>query len=311
MSYVLFADDHADTRQLVRDVLAAAGHDVALAADGIEALRSVAAREPELLILDLNMPGLGGIEVCRRLKRNPFTAHIPVLVLTALGSVDYKIEGFEAGADDYLAKPFDPRELRVRVNALLRLVQREGDRNPTTGLPGGRAIEDELARRARQGVPFAVCYLDLDHFKPFCDTFGFTLADEVIRRTGRALRQALDGREAGADRGEPDFVGHIGGDDFIVVTTAERAESVARECVQRFHAVVAELVDPAIAAADSFDGVDRDGVAKRFPLARMTAAVLTIEPGHWRSTQELGARAAEVKRLARRRGAGTILVAAV
>jgi len=86
------------------------------------------------------------------------------------------VAAFEAGADDYLAKPFDPRELRARIVALLRIVRREGDRNPTSGLPGGQAIEEEIERRAEAGESFAICYIDLDNFKPFADTFGFSLA---------------------------------------------------------------------------------------------------------------------------------------
>ncbi|HEY7877703.1 MAG TPA: response regulator, partial [Gemmatimonadaceae bacterium] len=167
MSYVLCVDDHEDMRLMVREILASAGHEVHLAPDGPSALAAIQSREPALLVLDLIMPGMSGIEVCRAVKLNPFTARIPVLMLTARGDVEHKVEAFEAGADDYLAKPFDPRELRARIVALLRLVRREGDRNPTSGLPGGKAIEDEIARRAGLRERFAICYIDLDNFKPF------------------------------------------------------------------------------------------------------------------------------------------------
>src|SRR5688500_17866097 len=170
-------------RLMVRDLLEASGHEVALAPDGATALVRLREREPDLLILDVSMPGMTGFEVCRAVKENPFTARIPVLMLTGEGDVERKVEGFEAGADDYLAKPFDPRELRARVNALVRLVRREGDRNPTSGLPGGRAIEEELGRRVAAGRPFAVGYFDIDNFKPFNDVFGFATADAVIRGT--------------------------------------------------------------------------------------------------------------------------------
>jgi PleD family two-component response regulator len=158
-------------------------------------------------------------------------------MLTAQGDVDHKVAGFEAGADDYLAKPFDPRELRARVVALLRIVRREGDRNPTSGLPGGTAIEEEITRRAQQSEAFAVCYIDLDNFKPFADTFGFTAADTVIREMGAAVRGAV--QAVGTPR---DFVGHIGGDDFIVVTVADHAEPIARETASRFVEVAGRAV---------------------------------------------------------------------
>jgi diguanylate cyclase (GGDEF)-like protein len=292
-------------RRMVRDVLEAFGHEVRVVPDGASALAAVAEREPDLLILDRQMPILNGIETCRAVKENPFISHIPVLMLTALGAVERKLEGYEAGADDYLTKPFDTRELRARVDALLRLVRRETDRNPTSGLPGGRAVEDELRRRVAAGETFAVCYIDLDNFKPFADTFGFATADRVIRETGRALREAA-AATGGGDAG--DFVGHIGGDDFIVVTREDRGQSLAEASAVRFRETIGEIIGPETLAAGEFSGVDREGVARNFPLAKMTSAVLIIEPSRWESASKLGEIAAATKRAARAHGAGTIAV---
>ena len=305
MPHIIYADDHEDMRRMVRDVLAAFGHEVRIVDNGAAALAAIAEREPDLLVLDRQMPVMDGIEACRTVKENPFTAHIPVLMLTALGTVDRKLEGYEAGADDYLTKPFDTRELRARVEALLRLVKRETDRNPTSGLPGGRAVEEELRRRVAAKETFAVCYIDLDNFKPFADTFGFAAADTVIRETGRALREvaaAQGGGEAG------DFVGHIGGDDFIVVTREDRAPSLAEGFAERFRATIAEVVGPERFAAGEFTGLDREGMARRFPLARLTTAVLIVPPARWESAARLGERAAAAKRRARLGGTGTIVV---
>ena len=306
MSYVLCVDDNEDMRLMVREVLASAGHDVNLAPDGLSALASIQEREPDLLVLDLVMPGMSGIDVCRAVKRNPFTARIPVLMLTAQSDIDSKVQGFEAGADDYLPKPFDPRELRSRVVALLRLVRREGDRNPTSGLPGGTAIEDEIARRAARQERFAVCYVDLDNFKPFADTFGFSVADMVIRDMGAAIRSAIE--EVGDSQ---DFVGHIGGDDFIVVTIEDRAVPIAEECARRFVDVATRAVGEAAVRRGSFMGIDREGKAREFPIARLSVAVLQVHPDRWISVGHFGALAAEVKRRAKQRGPGTILVQAV
>ncbi len=306
MTYVLFADDDADTREMVRDIFQASGYEVIAVPDGTEVMQSVGTREPDLLVLDLNMPGLSGLEVCRRIKANPFTAHVPVLMLTAQGEIEVKVEGFEAGADDYLAKPYDPRELRARAAALLRLVRREADRNPTTGLPGGLAIEQELARRVALGRPFAVCYVDLDHFKPFADTFGFPQADHVIRDTGGALRGAVAARGSVGD-----FIGHIGGDDFLVVTDLAHAQSIAGEAAERFRAVVAAVVGQEAVAHGTFTGLARDGIEREFPIARLSVMVIDVDPSRWVSPTHLGACAAELKRRAKHEGPGTILVGAV
>lgn len=298
-------DDDEDMRLLLREVLGSAGHEVELAPDGLTALASIQEREPDLLVLDLVMPGMTGIDVCRSVKRNPFTARIPVLMLTARGDVSDKVEAFEAGADDYLAKPFDPRELRARIVALLRIVRREGDRNPTSGLPGGQAIEDEISRRALLGERFAVCYIDLDNFKAFADTFGFSAADAVIRDMGQAIRGAV--QAVGSPR---DFVGHIGGDDFVVVTECD-GERLTRECACRFVDVAVRAVGREPVERGHFMGIDRDGHAREFPIARLSAAVLEVDPARWISMSHIGALAAEVKRRAKQRGAGTILVQAV
>ena len=302
MSYLLFADDNEDMRHMVRDLLESSGHEIGLAADGPSALASVKEREPDLLILDLNMPGLSGYEVCRAVKRNPGTARVPVLMLTSQSSVEHKLEGFDAGADDYLPKPFDARELRARVAALLRLVRREADRNPTSGLPGGHAIDEELSGRVARKETFAVCYIDLDNFKPFADHFGFSVADDVIRDTGAAIRRAVSAVGA-----SDDFVGHIGGDDFIVVTSPDRADVVAQECAARFRDVVARAVGEEAMLIGNFTEVDREGILRAMPLACLSAAILTVRPEDWVSSKHLGARAAEVKRRAKHRGPGTIV----
>ena len=310
LSYLLFADDNEDMRLMVRDLLQSIGHEVALAPDGLTALAAVQAREPDLLILDLAMPGMTGFEVCRAIKRNPFTSRIPVLMLTSQGDVEHKVEGFEAGADDYLPKPFDPRELRARVTALLRLVQREGDRNPTSGLPGGRTIEHELERRVARREPFAVLYLDFDNFKPFADFFGFSVADRVIREFGVALGHAAGTAPGAAVPASPadHFVGHIGGDDFLVIAGAHEAEPLARDAARRLREIIGRAVGDEALALGAFSGPGRDGQVRLFPLARLSTAVLLVRPERWVSTSHLGTLAADVKRRAKARGAGTILV---
>ena len=306
MSYLLFADDNESMRNMVRALLEASGHSVGLAPDGAAALKSVLEREPDLLILDLEMPHMSGFEVCRAVKQNPFTSRIPVLMLTGQGDVDHKVEGFEAGADDYIAKPFDPRELRARVAALLRLVRREADRNPTSGLPGGLAIEEEVMRRVHANETFAVVYLDLDNFKAFGDSFGFAVADQAIRELGGTLRGAVE------DAGSPsDFVGHIGGDDFLVITAERAAPDVVRAFNERYRGVVTQLVGPETVRDGTFRGVDRTGAVRAFPVGSASAAVLVVDPARWVSMAELGVQAAEVKAQAKERGGGAMLIGAV
>lgn len=299
MAYILCVDDEASISGLISKILSIAGHEVAIAHDGQQALEAIAHREPDLIVLDRTMPYMDGLAVCRTVKANPFTSRIPVLMLTAQATVDNKVEGYEAGADDYLIKPFEPRELTMRVQALLRLVRREGDRNPSSGLPGGRAIAHEIERRVAAGQSFSVIYFDLDYFKPFADTFGFSIADDVIHNTGALLGEMA--RESGA------FAGHIGGDDFLLIVRDEQADDIAHQGPERFVKVVGRSVGAEIAARGRFSGLDRDGQLAEFPLARMTAVIVPVTPENWISVNHLGEAAASWKKAARAQGSGQVV----
>lgn len=299
MAYILCVDDEPAIASLVHQILALAGHEVAIAPDGFAALEQIAAREPDIVLLDRSMPGMDGIDVCRHLKSNPFLSRVPVLMLTALASIDFKIEGFEAGADDYLAKPFEPRELTARITALLRMVAREGDRNPSSGLPGGRAIALEIETRLAKNEGFSVVYLDLDNFKPFADTFGFGVADQVISGTGAMLGE-IAARCA-------DFAAHIGGDDFLMICPSARAQSLARNAALGFNGVVRDAVGLETFGRGVFDGQNRNGQVQEFPLARLTAVILPVDPATWVSVAHLGQAAATWKRLAKVRGEGSVI----
>ena len=301
MSYILCVDDEPSISALIRQILRMAGHEVAIANDGFEALKMVAMREPDLIVLDRSMPGMDGIAVCREIKSNPFLSRVPILILTALATVDFKIEGFEAGADDYLVKPFEPRELSARVSSLLRLVAREGDRNPSSGLPGGRAIAAEIEGRVERGETCAVVYIDLDNFKPFADTFGFAAADEVITQTGKLLGQLV------ARCG--DFAGHIGGDDFLLVCASERARPLSEAASQGFAEIVAGAVGAEAAARGTFSGATRGGELRQFPLAQLTCVIVPVEPRNWVSVAHLGEAAATWKLAAKSNGGGQIVEA--
>jgi len=290
MSRILFAEDDDALRRMTVQVLASAGHEVRDVPGGTQALDELARSVPDLVVLDYRMGHPDGLEVCRRIKRDPATAHVPVLILTAQRSIEDRLGGFDAGADDYLAKPFDPRELLARVNALLRQAQRGRDRNPTTGLPGGEAIYQELERRRVLGTRFAVIYLDLDFFKPFADRFGFAVADAAIREAAAAL--------TGAARGEAEtFVGHVGGDDFVLVAPLEHARRMADDARRRFEAGLRRHLPADI--TDRYHGRDREGNEREFPLTRLSAAVVRIDPARWPSVQHLGEVVAEAKRQAK------------
>jgi diguanylate cyclase (GGDEF)-like protein len=231
---IVLAEDDDAIAHMLGAALGDAGFLCLRARDGEEAL-AIARREvPDCLVLDVMMPKLDGIEVAKRLKADVLASRIPILMLTALSAVDDRVKGLDAGADDYLSKPFDLRELTARVRALVRASKRERDRNPTTNLPGASAVEDHVDALLKAKTPCAVLYLDVDHFEAYADAFGFTKADAVTADLGRMVLE-----RARVFGGGSAFVGHVGGDDFIVVCDPAQAEELAQELVDGFETRVA------------------------------------------------------------------------
>lgn len=283
---VLYADDDAAMREVVGAVLRSGGLGVRMVTNGSDALTAVRERLPSMIILDYRMGRPDGLQVCRTLKSDPRTEHIPVLILTAKGATEARIAGFHAGADDYLGKPFDSRELLARVRALLRLSRQALDRNPTSTLPGGEAIQREYARRRKAGRPLALCYLDLDDFKPFGDRFGFPAADAVIREAAAAITAVAT---------QDDFVGHIGGDDFLLICPPDRARATVEAAQRRFSEALARHVPPEVAASGSYRGKDRAGQEREIRVTRLTSAILLVGLGDRRPLSELSEAIARAK----------------
>jgi len=286
MSEILFADDDPAMREMVSRVFESAGYRIRLASDGTEALEKLRGAEPAIVVLDYRMGTPDGLEVCRRIKSNPRTAHVPVLILTGESELESRLAGFDAGADDYLAKPFDPRELLARVRAMLLLAQRGLDRNPTSGLPGGEAVYREFERLCLRGEPFCICYLDLDYFKPFSDRFGFAAADRVIRAVGSIV---LGVTHTGS------FVGHVGGDDFVAFVDCHDARQQMEAAQRKLRMELREILPEGAGDRDTYRGVDREGVERDFPLTRLTAAIIKVDPRRIESLFELSEMVAEAK----------------
>src|SRR5205085_11285102 len=252
---ILVVDDDPDIARFVEVNLRSAGYEVAVAADGEEALDRAQDMRPDLVLLDVMMPRIDGFEVAQRLRRNPQTANTSIIMLTAKALSTDKVLGLTAGADDYIIKPFDPIELLARVKGTLRRAKEMRNLSPLTGLPGNIRIQEEIERMVRDDQPFAVLYCDLDNFKAYNDQKGFVRGDRLIQSTARIIQDAV------VSAGGPDaFVGHVGGDDFVAVVPTDVAEDIAKKISERFDVVREEFYDEEDIQRGSVRMEDRKGV---------------------------------------------------
>lgn len=289
--WVLVVDDEEPIRKIVAFQLEKAGYDVYACADGEEALRMVDGREPDLILLDVMMPNMDGYEVCKRLKSNYQTSHIPIIMVTAKAELENRLQGFEDGANDYITKPFAITELLVRVKNVLQWSQLQRQANPLTGLPGNISIEREIERRFKSNDDFSFLYADIDNFKAFNDYYGYSRGDDAIKVTAEILVDAVK------TKGNPDdFVGHIGGDDFVVITSPDTSDLVAREVTATFDKTITRLFDQKDIEKGYLEVINRKGMVDRFPLLTMTIAVVSSENGSIAHMARLSDIASELKR---------------
>jgi diguanylate cyclase (GGDEF)-like protein len=293
---LLVVDDDPFIARLLEIELKAAGYDVRVASDGEQALSAAQERPPQLVLADVMMPNMDGFELTRRLRQDPRTSGVSVIMLTARGLSADKLEGFAIGADDYIVKPFDTPELLARIRGVLNRASDTRSLSPMTGLAGNVAIEDEIERRVAAGDTFAILYVDLDRFKAYNDRYGFLRGDEVIKETGRAIEKAA---------GEYAFVGHAGGDDFVVVVSPESATTVAQQVVQAFDEMVPSMYDDVDRSNGYIEVTNRRGDLQRFPLLTLSIGIATTEKRAFRHYAEAVTVAMEMKQYTKETGASS------
>ncbi|MFN2146033.1 MAG: response regulator [Anaerolineales bacterium] len=227
-SRILVVEDDFDISNMLKIYFSGQGYEVEVAGRGNLALEMTRQNLPHLIVLDIMLPDIDGYEVCRQLRMSTRTSHIPVIFLTQKDERSDKLQGLELGADDYITKPFDVEELRLRVQNAIARAERESLTDPRSGLPSGRLIEDQLREIIRRD---GWAYLDIriNHFEAFSDLYGFVAADNVVRFTTLLLGEVVD--EFGT---EDDFIGHPGGNNFVVITETGRQKGISDAIKARF-----------------------------------------------------------------------------
>ena len=234
---LMIVEDDTDISNMLRIYFQSQDYEVAVAQRGEDALEMCRQQLPHIIVLDIMLPDMDGYDVCRNLRGNLRTSHIPIIFLTQKDERSDKIHGLELGADDYITKPFDLEELKLRVkNAMVR-ARYESLTNATTGLPSGRLIEDQLRQLVRR-KDWGIAYVGIKGFGEFKDDYGFVAGEEVLRFAAMVIGRAVD------HVGTPnDFIGHIGGDDFWIIATQDMVKPIVADLEQRFDAEIGTHYD--------------------------------------------------------------------
>lgn len=294
---ILIIEDTEFMKKLISDVLKEAGYEVVTASSGEEGLQKVREEKPDLVLLDVVMPGMDGFEVCRILREDESNNLMPIIMLTAQENEDHKLEGLELGADDYIIKPFNSinsRELVSRVRNTLKRIDRNRLANPLTGLRGNIEIQAEINQRIAKKEVFAVIYGDLDNFKSYNDVYGFASGDRAIKLTADVLIDATN--TFGNSR---DFIGHIGGDDFVIITTPDKVDAICENIIKTFDIKIKELYCKEDVDRGYIVTSNRQGQIMKFPLVSISLSVVTNEERELISHLQIAEIAAELKKKAK------------
>jgi diguanylate cyclase (GGDEF)-like protein len=293
---ILVVDDDQDIASFVAFNLQIHGYEVMRARDGQEALELMDTRRPDLAIVDWMMPRMDGVELTRKLRSEPLTSVLPVIMLTAKSMTVDKVLGLTTGVDDYLVKPFDNTELLARVSSTLRRNKEFREVSPLTGLPGNARVRREIADRMKAGGEYSVGYIDIDRFKSVNDVYGFDRGDEFITALASSLHRAV-----AEVTPPPVFLGHIGGDDFVFICTPDQVLPLTQSAVTDFEQAADRLYDPADAERGYIEVPDRRGNKNRAALVTLSIGVAqaTVQGRRFTDPRVVIAVASEMKKVAK------------
>lgn len=290
---ILIIDDDEDILDVLELTLSEK-FDVIKATNGREGLQLARTHTPDIIITDYMMPVMNGPDFCKELRKDLLLTHIPIIMLTGKGDIRDMVLGINAGADDYLIKPFEPESLLARINMIVMRTIRNLDANPLTHLPGNASIMEEIQNRIQSGEIFAVGYCDLDKFKLYNDKYGFEKGDDVIKATARIIIQAA--KEHGRTNS---FVGHIGGDDFVFICADAIADAISQKIIDTFNAVTPEFYNETDRKEGFVMGKDRQGNITKAGLLSISIGIVSNAFTKITHMAQIGEIGAELKKFAK------------
>jgi PleD family two-component response regulator len=278
---ILIVEDDPDIGTMLQVYFENQGFEISLATRGGDALALTRHSLPQLIVLDIMLPDMDGYEVCRSLRASSRTGHIPILFLTQRDERRDRIAGLELGADDYITKPFDIEELRLRVQNAMARSERESMTDPRTGLPASGQIQERLqASLGRPGWSMLNCRLM--NFDTYRGVYGESAADDLLRFAAELILEVVD--EMGS---ADDFLGYSGGDSFVVLTEDSRAAVIEAQLKRRFQ----EEIPGRYSYLDQQRGFvlarDASGAENRVGLIRLSVTVIRSSEHHFTDIRQI------------------------
>lgn len=291
---ILIVDDDIIYREEIRKVMENIGYEVDEAKTGLDAINIINKKLPDLIVLDVILPDIDGFKILNRLKEDISTKHVPVILLSSIEKAEEKAKGIILGAADFITKPFSAIEFSARIEMLLERTEEEYSASPTTRLPGNISIEKAIMRRIAKKLSFAACYCDLDNFKAYNDTYGFSKGDIIIRLTAQIIMEAM--KKLGNN---DDFLGHIGGDDFILITTPDKVDQISKKIIDTFDRIIPFYYAKEARKIGYIESLDRQGRQNRFPIMTISIVVVSNVNREIRHIGEVSDISAELKKYAK------------
>ncbi len=292
MKKILIISSDIKLKEVLKFCFEGWGYEVFLEDGGFKDLTPIKRISPDVVVADVHSASKDRLHICRALKDDFITAFIPVVALIDKRQLRDQLLEIKQGVDDYLIKPPDPLDLRVRIEMAIKRSQYSFYSNPLTGLPSGRIIEETLKGKIDNAENFAFCYIDIDNFKYFNDVYGYLKGDRVIMQTAYMLYTVI--KEFG---NKGDFIGHIGGDDFIFITSVDKYRAVSGKFISLFD----RLIPFHYSDTDRINGYitarDRMRKIKHVPLMSVSLALI-IKDGlsEIKNAIEINEKVFEIKR---------------
>lgn len=254
---------------------------------------------PDLIIVNEQSIDVNVVELCKKIRENEDNSITPVLVISSNDDEEHKISIMKNNIEYIISKTASNTYLYYAIKNITRLLSVNRTVSPLTGLPGNVQIQTELKKRLLRKETFQVLYFDLDNFKAYNDAYGFSNGDRMIQTLAEIMKKVY---------GNEGFLGHIGGDDFVIITKNYEVEKYCKKIIELFHDSLKGLYSSSDWQRGYIDSRNRNGIAERFAIASISIAVVTNKEKHYKTMEELNKQIAKVKKKAKKIEGSSIVI---